>query len=56
MQPLVYFYKLLAKKVEYNNKDQNRFRCKVWLPDTIIFNDGDGPMWLYSGLDGYVYR
>ncbi len=29
---------------------------KLWLPDTIVFNDGDGPMWFYSGLDGYVYR
>lgn len=26
------------------------------MPDTIVFNDGDGPMWFYTGIDGYVYR
>ena len=32
-------------------------RLKLWLPDTIVINDGDlSPMWFFSSVDGQVYR
>ena len=52
--PSLFFYKLFAKKQENVNND--KYRLKLWLPDTVVFNDEDQPIWLYSGLDGYVYR
>lgn len=56
--PLLQFYKLMGKKVDYNphSSHPHKYRCRLWLPDTIVFNDGDGPMWFYTGADGYVYR
>jgi LMBR1 domain-containing protein 1 len=32
-------------------------RLKLWIPDTIIFNDGNcPPMWFFTNSDGYVFR
>lgn len=29
----------------------------MWIPDTIVYEEGGiEPFWLYSGLDGFVYR
>jgi LMBR1 domain-containing protein 1 len=58
MLPFVFFYKYLAKKPDSNNGAQPSKinRLKLWLPDTIVVNDGSVPMWLYSSEDGYVYR
>jgi hypothetical protein len=40
MLPVVPFYKFLAKKPEKANKGVNKFsRLKLWVPDTIVFND-----------------
>ena len=31
-------------------------RLKVWIPDTIVWNDLDQPFWLYSNEKGEVWR
>ena len=31
-------------------------RLQIWMPDTVVYCGRDGPMWLYSHSDGYVYR
>lgn len=31
-------------------------RLRMWVPDTVVYNDGDAPFWIYSGVDGLVYR
>jgi hypothetical protein len=56
--PFIHFYKLLAKK-----PSENHFSCtstinrlKLWIPDTIILNDGEVTAWMYSDLQGFVFR
>ena len=45
-----------GKKV-INKRRIDSMKLKLWLPDTIIFNDGNlTKAWLYSNTDGYVYR
>eukprot|EP00347_Sterkiella_histriomuscorum_P019089 403342991 len=57
LQPGINFYKFLAKKSSHNNQDQNKFSLlKVWIPDTIVYQVGQEPFWIYSGFDGCVYR
>lgn len=59
LRPLVYFFKYLARKPEPTVQQQqsNINRLKIWIPDTIVFNDGDlPPMWFYSNEQGYVKR
>ena len=29
---------------------------KLWIPDTIVYQAGMDPFWIYSGFDGLVYR
>eukprot|EP00742_Colponemidia_sp_Colp-10_P005596 GILJ01005982.1.p1 GENE.GILJ01005982.1~~GILJ01005982.1.p1 ORF type:complete len:988 (+),score=146.86 GILJ01005982.1:2024-4987(+) len=56
--PLVNFYKFLARRPEGTKKDQQSSagRLKLWIPDTVVYGDGEGPMWFYSSKEGYVYR
>ena len=28
----------------------------MWVPDTLVYNDGDAPFWIYTGVDGLIYR
>jgi hypothetical protein len=55
--PNIVFYKFLARNPNYPSKSRNSTldRLKMWIPDTIVFNDGN-PIWIYSTMDGYVER
>ena len=49
----------MAKKPDGPDEVQRSIagRLKIWIPDTIVVNDGDlPPMWFYSSTAGYVYR
>ena len=47
LMPFVAFYKFLAKrKAKYMNNKHDMLR--VYLPDTIVYNDMQEPYWLYS--------
>ena len=39
-----------------NSRKVNLRRLRMWVPDTIVYCGRDGPMWLYTHSDGYVYR
>lgn len=67
--PNVFFYKLMARKefspAAYEEVDtaaadlskRLEVRLKVWVPDTIVFNDQDmQPYWVYSSKEGLVHR
>ena len=63
MNPFIFFYKFLAVKsmesLDFDNpkKQASKYmRLKMWVPDTLVYNDGDAPFWMYSGVDGLVYR
>lgn len=54
--PLVFFFKYLAKKPT-DSSNSTWGRLKLWVPDTLVANDGENPtMWFYSSPEGYVYR
>ena len=56
--PFIHFYKLLARKPGESEIQQKSLvnRLKLWIPDTIILNDGDCSMWMYSNSQGFVFR
>ncbi|KAL4477278.1 hypothetical protein ABPG73_003404 [Tetrahymena malaccensis] len=59
LMPYVFFFKYLAKKPNGPEEKQKNTinRLKIWLPDTLVFNDGDLPaMWFYTSQSGFVYR
>ena len=63
MNPFIFFYKFLAVKniesLDFDNPKKpasKHMRLKMWVPDTLVYNDGDAPFWMYSGVDGLVYR
>ena len=49
--PGIGFYKFLAKR-----SNGNIIRLGVSIPDTIVFNESMIPVWIYTGLDGFIYR
>ena len=49
--PGIGFYKFLAKR-----SNGNIIRLCVSIPDTIVFNESMIPVWIYTGLDGFIYR
>jgi hypothetical protein len=54
--PLVFFFKYLAKKPT-DGASSTWGRLKLWVPDTLVANDGENPtMWFYTSPEGYVYR
>jgi hypothetical protein len=57
LSPGILFYKYLAKKPEGTMRQltTKAGKLKLWMPDTIVFNDGL-PMWIYSSADGHVFR
>jgi len=52
--PCIYFYKFLAPKEKYSIDQKSR--VKINIPDTIVYNDRDVPFWIFTGMDGLVYR
>ena len=51
----IYFYKFLAKKTDLQETSKHS-NLKLWIPDTIVYNDDWAPFWLYCSEDGYVYK
>ena len=49
--PGIAFYKFLARR-----SNGNIIRLCVSIPDTIVFNESMIPVWIYTGLDGFIYR
>ena len=49
--PGIAFYKFLARR-----SNSNVIRLSIWIPDTIVFNESMIPVWIYTGLDGFIYR
>lgn len=57
--PYVFFFKYMARKPDGPEDKQKSApnRLKIWLPDTLVFNDGDLPaMWFYTSQSGHVFR
>lgn len=49
--PGIQFFKFLAKR---SNSHMQRLCLSI--PDTIVFNESMVPVWVYTGLDGFIYR
>ena len=49
--PNIAFYKFLARR---SNSTSQRLCLNV--PDTLVFNESMIPVWIYTGLDGFLYR
>lgn len=67
LEPNIFLWKYLAQKDEEFDEqgklhtDQVKKnlnpKLKVWIPDTIVFNEPDmQPMWLYTNEEGEVWR
>jgi LMBR1 domain-containing protein 1 len=58
MHPGVSFFKYLARKPvgSYRQLTSTVNRLRLNIPDTIVFNDEDSPIWLYTSDKGYIYR
>lgn len=57
MQPLIGFYKHMARKADKQGADLwEEQPLMLNMPDTIVFGEGDGPMWFYTDKDGRVRR
>lgn len=54
--PFVFFYKYLAKRPEFGNKEPKLHKLQLWVPDTVVYNDNCPPYWIYTGGDGFVYK
>ena len=52
------FYKFLAKREDLKkNSSTHERKLKLWIPDTVIYNDpGQQPYWVYTGHDGVVRK
>ena len=55
LQPFLFFYKYLAKKTDMQEVSKHS-NLKVWIPDTVVYNDNWAPFWVYWSDDGYVYK
>ena len=55
LRPLLLFYKFLAKKTDMQEVSKHS-NLKLWIPDTVVYNDDWAPFWLYCSEDGYVYK
>ena len=51
--PSASFFKFLSPKPGASSNIQ---KLKMWVPDTVVFNDTDRPFWIYSNLNGEVCR
>lgn len=53
--PSVFFFKFLAMKPDLEGKKSSH-KLKLFIPDTIIFNDIDSNYWIYTDVEGHVVR
>jgi hypothetical protein len=56
--PGIPFYKYLSKPPAGDVRDETNTagRLAMWVPDTIVFNDLHTAQWIFTSVDGYVYR
>jgi len=55
--PYLRFYKFLARKPDFASKDVNQFqKLRLWIPDTVVYNEADQPYWIYTNTEGLVCR
>ena len=52
LSPGVAFYKFLAKR----SSKPGTSKLQVSIPDTLVLNDGNARVWIYTAEDGNVYR
>ncbi len=52
--PSIFFFKFLSIKPDYEGKKIQKL--KVFIPDTIVFNDSDSHYWIYTDVEGNVAR
>jgi hypothetical protein len=45
-----------SAEVDKTSLKVNLKRLRMWIPDTVVYCGRDGPVWLYTHTDGYVYR
>ena len=53
LAPSASFFKFLCVRPGAKGNVQ---KLKMWVPDTVVYNDTDRPFWLYSNLNGEVCR
>lgn len=53
LAPSASFFKFLCVRPGAKGNIQ---KLKMWVPDTVVYNDTDRPFWLYSNLNGEVCR
>ena len=56
--PGIPFYTYLSKPPVGDVRDETNTagRLAMWVPDTIVFNDLHTAQWIFTSVDGYVYR
>lgn len=57
--PSIYFFKFLAIRPEYfDNKKliKKPEKLKIYIPDTLVFNDTEINFWIYTDENGNVHR
>jgi len=55
LMPYLFFFKYMARKPDDSKSSGPRIHA--WIPDTIIFNDGELPaMWFFTAKNGCIYR
>ena len=53
---MFFFYKFLARKPEVDAQKNKLSRLKMLVPDTPVINDIVPPCWIYTSVEGYVYK
>lgn len=53
LNPTVSFFKFLSVVPRFQSSNS---KLKLWVPDTIVYNDTNRPYWIYSNLNGEVCR
>ena len=51
LAPNIAFFKFLARR-----SNSTALRLCLAVPDTLVFNESMIPVWIYTGLDGFLYR
>ena len=61
--PFMFFYKFLAKRPpeQITTATKRKFlsnigKLQLWIPDTVVYGDTEIPFWIYSSLEGFVYK
>ena len=56
---MLFFYKFLARRPDAEEQArQDKLAPQLFLPvpDTVVYNDADEPLWIYTASDGRVAR